>query len=187
LVQAFDNAKQRDTLLALLHASRERFLASFAGMSEEEARVRPDSDSWSVLDCVEHICVAESGMCRSLKSGQRPRSADLPNREERFLAFAADRGTKRESPEAGRPTGRFATLAEAAQQFRSIRQGLIALIEENQADLRATEVTHPHAVVGVVSSYEMVIIMARHTDRHAAQIEEVRSSPAFNSNTVTRS
>lgn len=185
--QTFDNSKQRDTLLALLHASRDSFLFSFAGMTEEKSQVRPQEGCWSALDCVEHICNAEGTMLRLLTGPRRPRTDGAPNREERFLVGAADRSRKLESPEGGRPRGHYATMAEATRQFAAIRQNVIAFVEYNHDDLRATEVTHPHQLVGDVSAYELVIMIARHAERHAAQIEEIKNSPAFQASTVTRS
>src|SRR5438445_24335 len=49
-------------------------------------------------------------------------------------------------------------------------------VERCREDLRATEVTHPHPAAGVVSSYEMLIIMAKHAERHMLQIEEIKNT-----------
>ncbi len=133
-------------LLALLRESRERFLGSFAGVSDEQSRLRPSPDCWSVLDTVEHLTSAEGIMLKLV------------------------------TPEGGRPCGRFANLAAAAAQFKASRDETIHFVEQNTEDLRATEVTHPHPMAGNVSSYEMVIIMAKHAERHAKQIEEIRNS-----------
>jgi hypothetical protein len=43
-------------------------------------------------------------------------------------------------------------------------------------DLRASEVKHPHPAAGMVSICEMLVAMAMHAKRHAAQIEEIRKS-----------
>ncbi len=163
-------------LLALLRESRERFLGSFAGVSDEQSRLRPSPDCWSVLDTVEHLTSAEGIMLKLVTSTRRPRSADAPNREQVFLTMVADRSRKMQSPEGGRPCGRFANLAAAAAQFKASRDETIHFVEQNTEDLRATEVTHPHPMAGNVSSYEMVIIMAKHAERHAKQIEEIRNS-----------
>lgn len=188
MISSADNPKsQRDALLPLLHASRERFLSSFAGMTEEDARIRPDENCWSALDCVEHICTAEEGMLWLLIATQRQRPADAPNREQLFSELMGSRERRVESPEIGRPRGRFPSLAAASQHFQTARAATIRFVEENTSDLRTTEVTHPHPLVGVVSSYEMVIIMARHAERHGLQIQEVRNSPRFQESTATRS
>lgn len=185
--QSFDNSKQRDTLLALLHASRERFLASFAGIAEDDARIHMQEGCWSALDCVEHICIAEEGMLWLLKATQRPRAAAATNREQYFIELMGSRERRVESPEIGRPRGRFPSLAAGAQHFETARACTIQFVKENTSDLRTTEVTHPHPLVGDVSSYEMLIIMAKHAERHAAQIDEIRNGPAFHASTLTRS
>lgn len=163
-------------LVELLQVSRKRFLSSFTDVGAEQARWRPAERSWSVLDTVEHLTLAEKTMLGLLIGPRRPRSADLPNREDAFLRGLTDRSRKSESPEGARPNGRFATLDEAAAQFQAARQAAIHFVEQNTEDLRATEITHPHPAAGVVSAYELLIIMAKHAERHALQNEEIKTA-----------
>ncbi len=167
---------QNETLLALLASSRDHFLASFADLTEQDARMHPAEGRWSVLDTIEHLTVAETTMLRLLEQPRRPRPADAPNREELFLNAAIGRSRRLESPEGARPTGRVATLAEARRQFSSARARAIHFVEQNQEDLRSFEVTHPHPAAGNVSVYELFILIARHADRHALQIEETKAA-----------
>ena len=111
-----------------------------------------------------------------LQGPRRPRPAGAPNREEMFLRRMTDRSRKAESPQGGRPRGRFANLEEARKQFEISRAGTIGFVQENTEDLRGTEVTHPLPMFGDVSTYEMVIIIAKHAERHALQIEEIRKT-----------
>ncbi len=165
----------KEFLVALLRESQEKFLGSFAGVSEEQSRVHPAPDCWSVLDTVEHLTSAETLMLKLIATQRRPRSTDAANREQVFLQVVADRSRKMQAPESGRPRGRFATLAEAADQFKATRDGVIQFVAQHPEDLRASEVTHPHPSAGNVSTHEMVIIIAKHAERHAKQIEEIRS------------
>jgi uncharacterized damage-inducible protein DinB len=169
-------AADREKLLALLRESRERLLASCASVHEEECRRRPAEGCWSVLDCVEHVAGAEAFMLRLVQGPRRPRPDGAPNREEMFLKRMTDRSVKAESPERGRPRGRFASLEEARRQFDVARGETIGFVEVNTEDLRATEVTHPLPMFGEVSAYEMLLIMAKHAERHALQIEEIKSA-----------
>lgn len=166
----------REFLVTLLRESQEKFLASFAGVSDEQSRLRPTTDCWSVLDTVEHISAAETVLLNLVATQRRPHSADAPNREQLLLRVVPDRSRKLQSPESARPRGRFASLHEAAGHFRTTREGAIHFVEQNAEDLRTTEVTHPHSAVGVVSTYEMLIIIAKHAERHAKQIEEIRNT-----------
>jgi hypothetical protein len=92
------------------------------------------------------------------------------------MRVLTDRSRKMESPEPGRPKGRFATLTEAAEHFQAAREGTMKFVEQSDEDLRATEVTHPHPAAGAVSTYEMLIIMVKHAERHALQIEEIKDT-----------
>ncbi|HEY1525444.1 MAG TPA: DinB family protein [Candidatus Angelobacter sp.] len=170
----------KEFLISLLRESRERFLNSFAGVSDELSRLRPAPDCWCVLETVEHLTSAEGIMLKLVTAARRPRPANAPNREQAFLTMVADRSRKMQSPEGGRPCGRFANLAEAASQFKASREETIRFVEHNTEDLRATEVTHPHPAAGTVSTYEMLIIMAKHAERHAAQIHETRHTLSLN-------
>jgi uncharacterized damage-inducible protein DinB len=166
----------KEFLLSLLRESREKFLRSFAGLPEDQCRQRPAPESWCVLETVEHLTSAEGLMLKLVTTQRSPRTAGAPNREQVFLQVVADRGRKMQAPESGRPRGRFPSLAAAEAQFRATREGVIQFVEQSSEDLRATEVTHPHPSAGVVSTYEMVIVMAKHAERHAAQIDEIRGA-----------
>ncbi|HET9181287.1 MAG TPA: DinB family protein [Candidatus Angelobacter sp.] len=168
----------KEVLLTLLSASRERFLSSFVDVTEQQAHVRPERDRWSVIETVEHLTMAEATMLKLLSRPRRPRPATAPNREEVFLSPGADRSRRLESPDGARPRGRFATLAEARAQFSSVRAGAIEFVRENSEDLRAFEVTHPHPAAGNVSLYELFVLIARHAERHAMQIEETKGIKA---------
>jgi uncharacterized damage-inducible protein DinB len=174
----------KEFLVSRLRESREVFLGSFAGVSDEQSRLHPAPNCWCVLDTVEHLTSAEGIMLRLVTATRRPRSANAPNREQVFLQVIADRSRKMQSPEGGQPRGRFANLAEAAAQFKTTREGVIQFVEQNTEDLRATEVTHPHPAAGNVSTYEMVIIIAKHAERHAKQIEEIRNTLAAQTKTA---
>jgi uncharacterized damage-inducible protein DinB len=161
-------------ILAALQETRDIFLNSFAGVTEEQSRVKPDPNSWSVLETVEHLTTAEATQLRLISTQRTPRAADAQNREYAFVQMIPNRTHKMEAPEGARPAGRFATLAEAAEQFKTTRAGVIRFLEQYTDDLRASEVKHPHPAAGMVSICEMLVAMAMHAKRHAAQIEEIR-------------
>jgi hypothetical protein len=163
-------------LLALLQETREIFLNSFAGVTEEQSRLKPSPDCWCVLDTVEHLTTAETIQLKLISTQRTGRPADAPNREHAFLHMIPNRTHKMESPESAKPIGRFATLAEAAEQFRTTRDSVIRFLGQYTEDLRASEVKHPHPAAGMVSICEMLTAMAMHAKRHAAQIDEIRKT-----------
>ena len=170
-------------LLETLRKGEEAFLHSVAGVSETTCRLRPAEDRWSVLECAEHVAVAEEVMLGLVTGKRQTRNADEPRRDGRILRSGTDRSMRFDASDQSRPRGRFSTLAEAVAHFQTVRERTLRLVVETSEDLRATQVTHPHHVVGVISTYECLLLMGSHAQRHALQIEEVieeiKSSPAY--------
>ncbi|MGA2354562.1 MAG: DinB family protein [Terriglobales bacterium] len=167
------------TLLEVLREGGEAFLQSVAGVSEATCRLRPEENRWSALECAEHVAVAEEVMLGLVTGERKTRNAEKPKRDGRILRSATDRSVRFDASAQSRPRGRFSTLAEAVAHFLALRGRTLRLVAETKEDLRATEVTHPHQAVGVISTYECLLLMGTHVQRHALQIEEVKSSPAY--------
>jgi hypothetical protein len=161
-------------LITNLKNSRETLRESLAGITEEDARKIPGTGRWTALECVEHLTIAEEAMLGRLKTGEA--LADpihLPEREVGMAAGVASRTKAVQAPLAALPTGRFASLAEAVEGFTAARGRTIEFLE-TAPNPRALQVTHP--LFGPISGYELALIMASHSLRHALQIREIRES-----------
>lgn len=163
-------------LLTQLQETRDIFLASFAGVTEEQSHIKPVPNRWSVLDTIEHLTTAEGIHLNLLQTQRVPRVADAPNREEAFLHMIPSRARKMESPDSAQPIGRFATLAAATEQFKTTRAGVIEFLEQYTDDLRGSAVKHPHPAAGMMSICEMLVAIAMHAKRHVAQIAEIKQA-----------
>ena len=161
----------RTEVAQILETSRQDLHAAAAGLSESQAKAKPGPDRWSVLDCLEHVTVVEGRFYGWLEQAKR---LDAPRvdkgKEAQMAARVVDRSNRAEAPEAARPTGRFATVAEALKEFDAARARTVAFLEARSADLYAMEVTHPR--FGAMNAAEFVRIIAGHTQRHAAQMRE---------------
>ena len=62
MMQAAAPQSERDTLVAALNASRDRFLQCIEGVTENAAQFHTAGDHWSILHCAEHVAVAERQM-----------------------------------------------------------------------------------------------------------------------------
>src|SRR5260370_11384111 len=92
----------RDFLLKRLNETRDTFLASFQGVSEEQACFKPAPDRWSICDCVEHIAVAETGLFRQLSENWVTAQAPPTSREREMANLnsnGGDRPQKNQTPE----------------------------------------------------------------------------------------
>ena len=168
------DANEKREIIDKLEAGRETLVHAIHGITEEDAQRKPDEGRWSVLECMEHIAIAEEHMfglitCASMM--ERP----LVNkgREALIRKRGADRSRKVEAPDIAKPGGRFRTLDDATQYFLASRRRTVEFVESCNTDLRAMLATHP--VAGQVNCYEMLLIMSVHPVRHAEQIAELRS------------
>jgi hypothetical protein len=166
-------------LLEALRKGGDAFLCSVAGVGEAACRLSPGENRWSVLECAEHVAVAEEVMLALVSGERNTRDPKGPKRDDRILRSGTDRSTRFDASVQSQPCGRFSTVAEAVAHFRATRERTLRLVEQTGEDLRATEIKHPHQVVGVISTYECLLLMGSHAQRHALQIEEIKNSPAY--------
>ena len=158
-----------------LERSRQEFIAAVAGLNEAQAKVRPDPARWSVLDCVEHVtCVEERflGWLEAAKKLDAPRVDK--EKEATLMARIPDRSVRAQAPEAVLPTGRFATLEQALEQFNAGRSRSIQFAEDRCDELYCMGSEHPR--FGPMNGVEFLIIIAGHSRRHGAQIKETRAT-----------
>jgi len=160
--------------MAMLAEGTQSILDSVAGISEKQAKIRPAPERWSVLECLEHIILAENRMFGLLTTESAAASPDGGRGEEMFERGSTNRSRKFEAPQFARPTGRFPSLAAAIEEFRRCRTRTGDYLKQCEDLLRSRSTTHP--AVGLVSCEELIIIIALHPARHAVQIREIRQS-----------
>jgi DinB superfamily len=168
--------RERATAVEELEASRDRLLRSLDGLTEEQWRCRPFPDRWSVAECAEHITAAEVPIAKLLAGPSVVEPSEEDRREIRkkddfVRRFIRDRSRRDEAPERIRPKGRFATREETTRVFQERREANIAYLRETADPLR--DCFAPHPFVGVIDGYQWILSLAAHTDRHAAQIEQI--------------
>jgi len=169
------NEEEKLQLIESLRVGREKLINAVNGVSEQLASTRPETDRWSILECVEHLILAEDYMFGRLKVA-RSSSGPVINalREKAIREKGHDRTRRVNSPDVAIPSGRYATLEEARQIFLASRQRTIEFVETCTEDLRARLTDHP--LIGQVNCYETLLIMAAHPFRHSEQISEVRKA-----------
>jgi len=164
----------RSEIVQILETGREEFNAAAAGM-EAEAKAKPAPDRWSVLECVEHVVIVEENNLGKLTQATRQEAARIDKKKEaEIVAQFPDRSTRHSAPEAARPTGRFASLAQALERFNAVRNQVVRFAEDRQPDLY--RLTTEHRRLGTVNGAEMLLIIAGHARRHADQIREIKAA-----------
>ena len=169
------DAQEKIELIENLRVGCDTLLSTVSGITEERAARVPAPGRWSVLECVEHIVLAEDHMFAKLVSAERSEQPLVNTRREAAIRQRGpDRSTRVEAPDAAKPRGSFASLQEAVQHFMESRARTIEFVAKCDEDFRAMLAIHP--LFGRINGYEMLLLIAAHPYRHAKQIEEVLAS-----------
>jgi hypothetical protein len=168
--------EQEIEIVETLQKSSQDLHAAVEGIAEAQAGTRPAEGRWSVLECLEHVATVERRFLGRLESAGQLVSPIDPQREPSVLAMVTDRSQRRQAPEMVQPSGRFASLADALTDFDSTRAQVIRFAEAHYSELRTLGAQHP--LFGQINGYELMLIIAGHACRHAAQIREARSALA---------
>jgi len=167
----------KEILIARLQDGRNRYLCVFHGVLDSSSSWRRTPGTWSILECAEHVAVAEEQMLKAWEKLTAAGSSD-PAKDAGILALAHDRTRKNKAPERSEPTGRCESLFEAIERFRVARDRTLQFAKSvSVEELRAKIVPHPLA--GTLDGYQLLTLMAVHPERHALQVEEIKADPEF--------
>jgi len=167
-------------LKAHLEKTRGMFLASIAGLSEEQWTFKPAPERWSVAECAEHITASEDfgfGLI-SGKVMQGPAPAEKKFDDAQVVKMVTDRNFKAEAPPPLRPVGRWKTSKDVKRQFGDLRDRTAAFARDNADQLRSHGAEHP-AFQQPVDAYQWLLFLSGHTERHTMQIQEVKAHANF--------
>lgn len=166
------------TATEYLISTRDEFLASMGGLSEAQWNFKPDPESWSIAEILEHVTIVEERVHGIV--GRMPEApAAEPDRiasqiDEEVRSRVLDRSIKREAPPHVRPCGQG--HADALARFKINRGRSIELLSEGPC-LRGHVLPHP--ILGPWDGYQWILGAAAHSMRHADQIREVKSCPGY--------
>lgn len=176
--------ERREFAVSYLHATRKVFLDSVAGLSDAQWNFKPAPERWSIAECAEHIALSEDFIFHYIETGVM-KSPVTPGKkpdmtDDAVVKGVADRSHKAKAPEPLKPANHFATPSEAIAHFKESRDSHIAWADKTQDDL----LSHlaPLGEAGQINAYQWVLMMSSHTERHTAQINEVKADPKFPGN-----
>jgi uncharacterized damage-inducible protein DinB len=176
-------APERELAVKELQRTHDKFLQSIAGLSQQQWTFKPAPDRWSVAEVAEHIAVAESAIFglvqkQLMTSPATPEKREqVKGKDEIILEKVPDRSHKVQAPEFLRPTGRWATEADLTRAFEDSRKATMDYVRTTNDDLRDHFLDHP--VLGPLDGYQWLLLISAHSERHTAQIEEVKADPNF--------
>lgn len=177
--------KEKKDAAKFLKETKKGVLASVKGLSEAQLKFKAAPDKWSVEECMMHIAASEKmlwGMVqKQLNENANPEKREtIKMTDEQVKKNIEDRTNKVKTfaPLEPQNTG-FKNIEEAIASFKENRDKLVEFIKSTDADLRNHVVTLPP---GGFDSYQMVLFIGAHSNRHMQQINEVKADANFPKN-----
>ena len=170
------NDTERAFVVEQLRTSEARLLALLDGLTAEQWAFREGPERWSIADNLEHLIVFErfirGAVLTTLESEAEPeKMAAVGAKLPAVMKIAESRGTRIEAREGLRPTGRWHDTGAMISMLQQERAKTIAFAETTDAELRCH--FFAHLLLGDLDAYQWLVLMAKHTERHVLQIEEV--------------
>jgi hypothetical protein len=172
--------KDREFALKYLNETKEDYVKQLTGISDAQLNFRSAEGRWTIAEIAEHITVVESalfGMLTAPNAAKTLKCDEVPRVVDTMLILAiTNRGQKFTAPEQVRPNGRWKTKEDLIANFEKARAVTIEYIKNNKADLRGTFVQSP---MGMIDSFQGILFVAGHGDRHLAQLKEVKADSKY--------
>ena len=173
--------QDRDALIKDLQASRTAFLNAIADVkTEAQWNYKPAPDRWSVAECAAHIIAAEQyfrdNVAAALKSPALPAALQSTAGDATIAKMVRDRSSKFQAPAPLEPTGKVVPRAQAIKDFEATRAKTLDYVRTTQDPLREHGAGTPPQVT---TAYQLVLMLSGHTERHTAQLLEVKASAGY--------
>jgi hypothetical protein len=176
--------KERAALVEHLTSTRDQVLAESAKLTEAQWTFKAAPERWSVGEVVQHLALAEPfifGAQQKLLGGPPATAEQLAaakGKEEMVRKVIPDRTKKAQAPEPLQPATatKMGSQAETVAAFRDQRAKTIDYAASTKDDLRGRVGDSP---LGPLDGYQWLVFIAAHTDRHLAQLREVKADPRF--------
>ena len=168
---------ERKNAVDHLKASHKALKEAIKGLTSSQLNFKPSNDIWSIAECVEHIAITEAtifGMVNMALTNEATDVETLP--DEQVLGIIESRDQKVKTRPEAEPTEKFGKSDGSLEEFERLRKSNIEYVRATEDDLRAGYVELPF---GWIDAYQVILFMSGHTNRHVAQIEEIKAHSEY--------
>jgi hypothetical protein len=166
----------RQRLIAHFEMTNGWLADEVAHLSPAQLHFRPTPASWNILDCVEHLTLAEPEYWalyqRSMK--ERATRKGSPSEDIDRMWYGIDRTQRGKTVESETPKAKFTEIAPALQAFESLRATMLDYVRTTQEDWR-----HHLIPEWDRDGYQWLLMISAHSQRHILQIREIKHAPGF--------
>ena len=170
------SAGDRQRLVAHLEMTESWLVSEVSGLSHGQLTYRMTPESWSVMDVVEHLAIAEPQYWKQLQDSLKqpvPREK-IEATDAAILWYGIDRTNRQRTGEARVPHGTFKDLAGSLGAFRKLRGEMMQAAKTSRDDMRGRKLLE-----GNMSVYQWFLMISTHSQRHILQIREIKAHAGF--------
>ncbi|MEO9869647.1 DinB family protein [Ekhidna sp.] len=173
--------EERKKALSHLKDSQSNLMSLVGGLNEDQLNFKVNEESWSIANCMEHIAISEEnlmGMVKmSLKEQADPsKRAEVAMSDNQLIGIITSREQKVKTRKEFEPTNSFGGFSSTIKTFKERRKENMKFVKSTDMDLRNHYIQFPF---GLIDSYQGIMFISGHTQRHADQIKEIMESEGF--------
>jgi DinB superfamily len=166
----------RQRLLAHLEMTEHWLTSEVESLTPQQFTFHMTPESWSVLEVVEHLAIAEPQYWQRVQDSMKQPPADKKPEatDAAILWYGIDRTNRNKTGEARVPTGKFTHVREALASVRALRATMREYARTTKDDLRSRRLLE-----GNMDVYQWFLMISSHSQRHILQIREIKAHPKF--------
>jgi hypothetical protein len=167
---------ERQRLIAHLEMTEGWLTSEVEGLSDAQLKFRMTPESWSIMDVVEHLAVAEPQYwTQLLESLKTPAGAvKVEATDAGILWYGIDRTNRQRTGEARVPKGRYDAVDKSLAEFRKLRGTMRDMAKSTEEDLRGRLLKG-----GNMDVYQWYLMISTHSQRHILQIREIKAHAGY--------
>lgn len=176
-------AQERDLLVDLLVSTQERLIAATEGLTAAQWAFVPGPDRWSIAECAEHLALSEQALLGIVRGqilespATRESAAAARGRDGVVVAAMRDRSNRMKTFDFLVPQTVAPSSSAFVEAFVPRREATIQYVREAIDDLHHHFA--PLGPLGNLDGYQWLLLLASHTERHVAQMDEVKAEPGY--------
>ncbi|NNF00300.1 MAG: DinB family protein [Pyrinomonadaceae bacterium] len=176
--------KDRDAAIKRFAETQANYANALKGLSMAQMNFKPNEKSWSVGQAAEHIMLSESLILNFIKQAMKTPVNENPGvfrvNDLAVTLAITNRQQKFNAPPAIQPKSESKSIEDLIAGFNKARAVNVEILKTTKVDLR----NHfsPNPLMGMIDAYQTFLFLNGHTERHLAQIAEIKANKDFPKN-----
>jgi len=174
------SSEDRQHLTVHLQLTEQWLTDEVRGLSQAQLNFRPSPDRWSIRECVSHLAIAEPDYWRDFKKALQSAPAVFKSSatDADILWYGIDRVVHTKTGGGHEKVERYTDASLALADFKKLRASMLEYVRSTNDDLRA----HPFGSQEPIDSWQWMLEISTHAQRHILQIRELKADPNFPKN-----